>query len=64
MYSVNDSQRSVSHSKARHETLRRWVEELLVSENVDGAAADDIQDAVVRKLQLRAQVGRRQTAGF
>jgi hypothetical protein len=64
MYIVNDSQRSVSHGQARHEMLRRWVEELLVSENVEGAAADDIQDAVVRKLRLRAQVGRRQTAGF
>ena len=55
MYIVNDNQRPVSPGKARHETLRRWVEELLASEHVDGAAADDIRDAVARKLPLRGQ---------
>ena len=41
-------------TRIRNETLRRWVEELLAKEHF-GAAADDIRDAVARKIQLRAQ---------
>jgi hypothetical protein len=59
---VNDNQRPGSLDKARHETLRRWVEELLASDHLDSATADDIRDAVAKKLPLRARVGRRQTA--
>jgi hypothetical protein len=55
MYIMNDNKRPVSLGKARHETLHRWVEELLASEHVDGAAADDIRDAVARKLPLRGK---------
>jgi hypothetical protein len=50
MYVVNDNQRPVSLGKARHETLRRWVEELLASEQL-GPAADDIRDAAAKKIQ-------------
>ena len=34
----------------RHETLRKWVEVLLASEQL-GAAADDIRYAVAKKIQ-------------
>ena len=50
MYVVNDNQRPVSLGKARHETLRRWVEELLASEQL-GPAADDIRYAAAKKIQ-------------
>jgi hypothetical protein len=56
MYIANDGQ--VSPARVRNETLRRWVEELLANERF-GAAADDIRDAVARKIQLRAQGARR-----
>jgi hypothetical protein len=52
MYIANDGQ--VSPARTRHETLRRWVEELLANEHF-GAAADNIRDAAARKIQLRAQ---------
>jgi hypothetical protein len=52
MYIANDGQ--VSPARVRNETLRRWVEELLANEHF-GAAADDVRDAVARKIQLRAQ---------
>jgi len=45
-----DVQRLDSLGKARHETLRRWVEELLTSEHF-GAAGDDIRYAVAKKIQ-------------
>ena len=54
MYVVNDNQRPVSLGKARHETLRRWVEELLASEHV-GAASDDIRYAAAKKIQPPAE---------
>jgi hypothetical protein len=57
MYIANDGQ--VSPARVRNETLRRWVEELLANERF-GAAADDIRDAVARKIQLRPQ-GERHT---
>ena len=45
-----DIQRLGSLGKARHETLRRWVEELLASEYF-GTAEDDIRYAVAKKIQ-------------
>ena len=57
MYIANDKQ--VSVGGVRHEALQRWIEELLASEQV-GAAADDIRDAVARKIQLRARTERHQ----
>jgi hypothetical protein len=53
MYIANDGQ--VSPARTRNETLRRWVEELLANEHFGGAAADDIRDAVARKIQSRPQ---------
>jgi hypothetical protein len=52
MYIANDDQ--VSLARIRHETLRRWVEELLANERF-GAAADNMRDAAARKIQLRAR---------
>lgn len=53
MYIANDNQASVG--RVRHETLRRWVEELLASEHLDAAAADNVRDAVASKLHARAE---------
>jgi len=50
MYIANDIRRPSSLGKVRRETLRRWVEELLASEQL-GAAADDIRYAVAKKIQ-------------
>jgi hypothetical protein len=57
VYIANDNQASVG--RVRHETLRRWIEEFLASEYF-GAAADDIRDAVARKIQPRARTERHQ----
>ena len=53
MYIANNNQASVG--RVRHETLRRWVEELLASEHLDAAAADNVRDAVASKLHARAE---------
>ena len=57
MHIANDNQASVA--RLRHETLQQWIEEFLATEHV-GAGADDIRDAVARKIQLRARTARHQ----
>jgi hypothetical protein len=54
MYIGNGNQASLG--RVRHETLRRWVEELLASEQLDAAAADDVRDAVTRSYKRALSV--------